>query len=82
MISRDFMEATLQSQSDIDAGFYDKKQLRVLIPFSDTTLWREVNRGTFPKPVRISPGRVGYPRKAVNAWLRAKMAEATEARPE
>ncbi len=36
--------------------------------FSHATLWREIKRGKFPKPVPISPGRVGWRESAIAAW--------------
>lgn len=35
---------------------------------SRTTLWRVIKNGQFPKPVRISPGRVGWRESAIIAW--------------
>ncbi|WP_455883591.1 helix-turn-helix transcriptional regulator [Pseudomonas putida] len=36
--------------------------------FSRTTLWRVIKSGQFPRPVRISPGRVGWRESAIIAW--------------
>lgn len=36
---------------------------------SPTTVWRMRRRGEFPEPIRLSPGRVGYRRADVAAWL-------------
>ena len=35
---------------------------------SRTTIWRMCRRGEFPKPIRISPGRVGWLKSEVDAW--------------
>ena len=35
---------------------------------SRTTLWRIMKSGQFPRPVRISPGRVGWRESAIIAW--------------
>ncbi len=40
---------------------------------SRTTLWRLVRRGEFPKPVRVSPGRVAWSESAINGWIASKM---------
>jgi prophage regulatory protein len=45
---------------------------------SRTSLWRSVKEGTFPPPVRISAGRVGWLEEAVDAWIDTRVAEATE----
>lgn len=34
-----------------------------------TTLWRMRQRGEFPEPVRLSPGRCGWRRTDIEAWL-------------
>lgn len=35
---------------------------------SRTILWRVMKNGQFPRPVRISPGRVGWRESAIIAW--------------
>lgn len=52
-----------------------KKRLRELIPFSETHLRRMEKAGTFPKRIRLGPGRVGYIASEVEAWLDEKRAE-------
>lgn len=44
------------------------RQVRDLTGISRTTAWRLQNAGTFPKPVHISPGRVGWRESEVAAW--------------
>lgn len=39
---------------------------------SRATLWRMTRRGEFPKPVQLSPGRVGVPVDEFDDWQRAK----------
>lgn len=43
---------------------------------SRTTLWRMVRRGDFPKKTVLSPGRIGWSEKAVNAWIAERTQEA------
>ncbi len=57
-------------------GFYSKKELLSRLPFSTTTLWRQCRRGAFPKPVSISPGRVGWEREAADAAIAALVTDA------
>lgn len=52
------------------AVVYDRTSLR------ETTVWRMVKGGNFPKPVRLSPGRIAWPESAINAWIAARVAEA------
>jgi len=71
----------LHSQSGNGAGFYSRKQVLALTTLSNTTLWREIGRGHFPKPVRISPGRIGFARPAVEAWIEAVLSQLTSEPP-
>lgn len=49
-----------------------KPQVLARIPWSDTTLWRRVRAHDFPAPMRISPGRVAWSERAVEAWIAAR----------
>lgn len=40
---------------------------------SRTTLWRMSRKGEFPRPVKLSQGRVGYSASAVDLWLAARL---------
>jgi predicted DNA-binding transcriptional regulator AlpA len=42
------------------------------LPFSSTTLWRKVKQGTFPSPVKLSPGITVWRLSDVNEWLASK----------
>jgi prophage regulatory protein len=55
--------------------FYGKKEVLKLYPVSSVTLWREIRRGNFPAPVRISVGRVGWTESAITEWQKAKCAK-------
>jgi len=35
---------------------------------SRTTAWRMVRAGQLPKPVHISPNRIGWPQSTIAAW--------------
>ena len=59
-------------------GFYSKGEVLEKIPWSPTTLWRQVKGGKFPPPVQLSANRVAWPRGTVDAWIELKM-EAAEA---
>lgn len=39
-----------------------------------TTVYALVSTAGFPKPVRVSPGRVAWPEDEVDAWLAARVA--------
>jgi predicted DNA-binding transcriptional regulator AlpA len=49
-----------------------------MIGVSRTTLWRMVQAGTFPTPVRITERNRGFLLEAVEAWMKAR-ASATDA---
>jgi len=51
------------------------RELRALLGVSGTTLWRMTKRGSFPAPIRISPGCVGWRADDVQAWLAQRAAE-------
>lgn len=44
-------------------------QVATILGVSLTTLWRMVNRGQFPRGIRISPGRVGWRASTLRDWL-------------
>ena len=52
-----------------NVGFYKEKDVVELTTLSGVTLWRRIKEGAFPAPVKLSPGRVAWPRKAVHEWL-------------
>jgi prophage regulatory protein len=43
-----------------------------MIGVSRSTLWRMVQAGTFPQPVRITSRSRGYLLEAVEAWMKAR----------
>jgi prophage regulatory protein len=50
-------------------GFVRQKQLEAILPFSRTTLWRRIKDGTFPAPVKLSPGCTAWRVEEVRAWM-------------
>jgi prophage regulatory protein len=50
-------------------GFVRQRQLETLLPFSRTTLWRRIKDGTFPAPVKLSPGCTAWRVEEVRAWM-------------
>lgn len=53
------------------------REVRAVTGLSRTTAWRLQNAGEFPRPVPISPGRVGWWQSELDAWK----AERVERRP-
>jgi prophage regulatory protein len=52
--------------------FIRPRRVLELIGVSRTTLWRMVQAGTFPRPVRITERNRGYILEAVEAWMKAR----------
>lgn len=50
--------------------FIRPRQVLEMIGVSRTTLWRMVQAGCFPPPVRITQRNRGYLREAVEAWMK------------
>lgn len=50
-------------------------ELKEIVPFSRTTLWRLERDGLFPKRRQVSPGRVGWLASEIEAFL-VKLPEA------
>jgi prophage regulatory protein len=48
--------------------FMKEKDVIEVTSLSHATLWRAMKGGRFPKPVSISPGRVGWRESAIIAW--------------
>lgn len=48
--------------------FMRERDVLDVTSLSRTTLWRIMKSGQFPRPVRISPGRVGWRESAIIAW--------------
>ena len=43
-----------------------------ILPFGHTTLWRKVNAGQFPKPVKLSENVTAWPAAAIRDWLKSQ----------
>ena len=52
--------------------FLRAHQVLEMIGVSRSTLWRMVQAGAFPQPVRITVGTSGYLLEAVESWMKAK----------
>lgn len=61
--------------------FLRERDVIAATSLSHATLWRAMKNGRFPRPVAISPGRVGWRESAIVAWQQDpsgwKPAEAT-----
>jgi prophage regulatory protein len=51
------------------SGFMRQKQVLVLVPFSKSTLWRRIQDGSFPKPVKLSPRVTVWRTSDILHWI-------------
>jgi prophage regulatory protein len=57
------------------------KQVVATTGLSRTTIWRLYTSGSFPRPFRLSAGRVGWPEQEVFGWLSGRLSSSrTEGR--
>lgn len=47
-------------------------QVEAAVSYSRSQLYRMVKAGTFPKQIRLGPGRVGWRQSAVAEWLASR----------
>jgi prophage regulatory protein len=52
--------------------FIRTQQVLRMIAVSRTTLWRMVQEGSFPQPVRVTQRSTGYVLEAVEQWMRTR----------
>ena len=48
--------------------FMRERDVIEVTSLSHSTIWRAMKDGRFPRPVLISPGRVGWRESAIIAW--------------
>ena len=51
-----------------------RPEVEATIGVSTATLYRMMNRGEFPRPVKLSPGCVGWRKADVLTWLDSREA--------
>jgi len=70
------MPNTPQSIDALPFGAYIRAQQLVpgILPFSNSTLWRKVRAGEFPKPVKLSERVTAWRVEDVRQWLADKAA--------
>lgn len=49
-----------------------KKTMCKKLNVSPTTLWRMIQRGEFPKPIQISPRRVGWIEEEGDTYIKSR----------
>jgi prophage regulatory protein len=51
-----------------------KPAVLAIVGMSYTTIWRRYRSGDFPRPIRLSPGCVGWRESEITRWLAARPA--------
>jgi predicted DNA-binding transcriptional regulator AlpA len=56
-------------------GYVRQSQLiPTIVPFSSATLWRRVNSGDFPRPVKLSERVTAWRVEDIRAWMHNRLA--------
>ncbi|MEN9416385.1 MAG: hypothetical protein RI988_5 [Pseudomonadota bacterium] len=54
-------------------GFIRQRDLiPTFVPWSSATLWREVGKGTFPTPVKLSAGVTAWRIEDIHGWINSR----------
>jgi prophage regulatory protein len=62
--------------ADVTAGaILRKAEVLTRTRKSETSLYRDMDAGTFPRPIKIGPRAVGWLESEVNEWLAERIAE-------
>ena len=57
-----------------EAAVLSTKEVQALTGLGGTTLWRRQKAGDFPAKISLSPGRNGWKRDEVMAWIESRKA--------
>jgi len=57
--------------------FLRRDQVQDLTGLSTSTLYEQMQRGDFPRPIRITPKRVAWLESDVTEWQEAKIAHSS-----
>ena len=55
-----------------ETGFLRQPQVLVFVPISRSTLWRRIQAGTFPRPVKLSARVTVWRAEDVRRWIAAQ----------
>jgi prophage regulatory protein len=71
---KDSMSREMERRNKSLRRFYSVGEVEAITSLSRSTIYRKMAQGTFPVSVPISEGRVGWERRAVDAWCEARLA--------
>ena len=63
------------SRASLPERIITAKQRREMIPYSDMHIWRLEKAGTFPRRIRLGPGRVGWRLSEILEWINKRSLE-------
>ena len=55
-----------------ESALMNRREVMALTGLGSTTIWRHEGTGGFPARVQLSPGRVGWRRSEVMAWIASR----------
>ena len=58
--------------ADASERIITANQLLERIPLNRSTIWKMCREGRFPRPIQLSPARIGWRWTAVLAWLQER----------
>jgi prophage regulatory protein len=66
----------MNAQADMQAWMPDpivrRRGLKAATGLSPATIYRMMNEGSFPRPVRLGKQAVGWPSSMIRAWLQSR----------
>lgn len=68
----DAQQARKKREVEPSSEFMLRAEVMQVSTLSKTVIWRKMNRGEFPLPVKLSPNRVAWVRSEVMAWCDAR----------
>lgn len=54
---------------------YSCREVQAMVSLGRTTIYRLIGQNKFPKPLKLSAGRVGWKESDLNEWLKQRAAE-------
>lgn len=68
------MTQSQQNDTELDEVRFVRQSelIKKILPFSSSTLWRKVNDGMFPAPVKLTEGVTAWRWKDVYEWMQAR----------
>jgi len=59
----------------------DAKAISIITGLSRSTIWRLERKGAFPRRIQLSPGRVGWEKNSVEAYIKSRPIVGAEMTP-